>query len=256
MCDQYIQSPLIVTTKRCSKCKRDLPREAFSRNSAQPDGCEIYCKECRSAYRRSSTEEEREQARIKGRERYAANRAKIAAQERVRRVKNRERIADQRRTRYAANREERRAQRRQYYTDHRETIIADVHRYRLKNPDKVRESSRRYYAANRDAVKAMNKRWIEANREVRREHGRRRAAWQKAGIAAPFTLEQLQQKWAYWDDRCWMCGEPATTIDHVKPLSKGGRDVLANLRPACRKCNCSKGSKWPFTRIRNIPKWD
>jgi 5-methylcytosine-specific restriction endonuclease McrA len=41
-----------------------------------------------------------------------------------------------------------------------------------------------------------------------------------------------------------MCGGPATSIDHVKPLSKGGQNLLANLRPACISCNARKGGKW------------
>lgn len=33
------------------------------------------------------------------------------------------------------------------------------------------------------------------------------------------------------------------TIDHVIPLSKGGRNILANRRPAHRWCNNHKGSR-------------
>lgn len=43
--------------------------------------------------------------------------------------------------------------------------------------------------------------------------------------------------------RCRYCGRPATSIDHVVPVSKGGKDEPDNLVPACRSCNSSKGSK-------------
>lgn len=47
---------------------------------------------------------------------------------------------------------------------------------------------------------------------------------------------------------CWICGERATTADHVVPRSKGGDDDPANLRPACRKCNTARGNDDnPFT---------
>ena len=52
---------------------------------------------------------------------------------------------------------------------------------------------------------------------------------------------------------CYLCGrivelsdetsEWYATVDHVVPLSRGGRDVLANLALACRKCNENKGSE-------------
>ncbi|MGX7727586.1 HNH endonuclease [Rhodococcus sp. 5G237] len=37
------------------------------------------------------------------------------------------------------------------------------------------------------------------------------------------------------------------TVDHVKPINKGGPHMLANLRPACGPCNSRKRDQWPFT---------
>jgi hypothetical protein len=36
------------------------------------------------------------------------------------------------------------------------------------------------------------------------------------------------------------CGEKATTVDHVRPLARGGWEHESNLVPACTFCNCSK----------------
>ena len=33
------------------------------------------------------------------------------------------------------------------------------------------------------------------------------------------------------------------TIDHIKPVSKGGKNNSDNLRLLCRKCNCSKHNR-------------
>jgi hypothetical protein len=55
----------------------------------------------------------------------------------------------------------------------------------------------------------------------------------------------LDARWAYYGGRCWMCGDPATEWDHVKPLAAGGHpSLLANLRPMCGPCNVAKGSSW------------
>ena len=46
--------------------------------------------------------------------------------------------------------------------------------------------------------------------------------------------------------RCQMqpgCPNPATTADHVIPLSQGGTHDMWNLRAACRKCNSQGGVK-------------
>jgi 5-methylcytosine-specific restriction endonuclease McrA len=45
---------------------------------------------------------------------------------------------------------------------------------------------------------------------------------------------------------CWWCGKVLTseklTIDHLRPLSRGGSDDLENLRLTCFSCNNSRGN--------------
>ena len=43
---------------------------------------------------------------------------------------------------------------------------------------------------------------------------------------------------------CAYCrSKRATTLDHIKPRSKGGSNLRSNLIPACIECNHSKGSE-------------
>lgn len=45
--------------------------------------------------------------------------------------------------------------------------------------------------------------------------------------------------------RCVKCGATENlTIDHIKPLSKGGTNSKRNLQCLCGPCNWKKGSKW------------
>jgi 5-methylcytosine-specific restriction endonuclease McrA len=53
-------------------------------------------------------------------------------------------------------------------------------------------------------------------------------------------VEQIRARIDYYGGRCRLCGEIADTIDHVRPLVKGGSNHPANLRPACRSCNSAK----------------
>lgn len=48
---------------------------------------------------------------------------------------------------------------------------------------------------------------------------------------------------------CHICKKPIermeeVTVDHVIPLSKGGADLLENMRPAHEKCNHDKGNTY------------
>jgi 5-methylcytosine-specific restriction endonuclease McrA len=45
--------------------------------------------------------------------------------------------------------------------------------------------------------------------------------------------------------RCAYCGGPASTIDHVLPRSRGGRDSWTNTVAACGGCNQRKGDRTP-----------
>ncbi len=45
--------------------------------------------------------------------------------------------------------------------------------------------------------------------------------------------------------RCVYCGAAATTIDHVLPVSRGGRNTWLNTAAACGGCNQRKGDRTP-----------
>ena len=48
---------------------------------------------------------------------------------------------------------------------------------------------------------------------------------------------------------CWYCGQKVgfknLTMDHVIPLSRGGRSTKDNLGPCCKDCNIKKKSSLP-----------
>src|SRR6185437_5314774 len=61
--------------------------------------------------------------------------------------------------------------------------------------------------------------------------------------------------------RCAYCGREGgprdLTMDHVKPLSRGGAHSWDNVVSACRRCNHRKGNRLPFEAgmyPRNVPK--
>jgi 5-methylcytosine-specific restriction endonuclease McrA len=99
------------------------------------------------------------------------------------------------------------------------------------------ETSQRW----RDAHPTYFREWARANPgKVRAKVQRRRARHKDAEGRA--SGEAIAARMAYYGGRCWMCGTDADTIDHVIPLTRGGSNWPANLRPACRSCNASKGA--------------
>jgi 5-methylcytosine-specific restriction endonuclease McrA len=45
--------------------------------------------------------------------------------------------------------------------------------------------------------------------------------------------------------RCGYCGGTATTVDHILPRSRGGRNSWLNTVAACGGCNQRKGDRTP-----------
>lgn len=44
-------------------------------------------------------------------------------------------------------------------------------------------------------------------------------------------------------NQCVYCGRNANTVDHIIPISKGGKNEYDNLVPCCKSCNSSKKDK-------------
>lgn len=135
--------------------------------------------------------------------------------------------------------------------------IQSTYRARL-DPDRTRSYMQAWRHANRVKKRTDNRAWADANPEKARIAIQRWGAANKDKLATYYlarrgrksnangfaTTKQVADRMAYYGGRCWMCGEVGNTIDHVKPLSKGGSNWPANLRPACRSCNSKKGAKW------------
>jgi 5-methylcytosine-specific restriction endonuclease McrA len=74
-------------------------------------------------------------------------------------------------------------------------------------------------------------------------------SWSRAGVLA------RDQR------RCAYCLGRATTVDHVLPRSRGGRNTWLNTVAACEECNGRKGDRTPVQagmRMRvepSVPSW-
>lgn len=215
--------------KRCCTCKETLPISEFGRNRSRSDGHQPYCRTCGCGHSKKYVEKHPERRKETSR-RYAKGYYERTKDARV--LENRRRVAEWKK----ANPEQVRANGRLYYSRHKDQMYDNLKRWRAANPDKVRLQSARVDVEKRRASK-------------RRSEAVRRAL--KLGTSvARFTQTQLEQRMVYWGNKCWMCGVDADTIDHVKPLSKGGPHILANLRPACGSCNSKKKNKWPFQPLK------
>lgn len=110
--------------------------------------------------------------------------------------------------------------------------------------NKGREYAKRYQASERGRIIKQ----VVAN-------NRRKAVTDGERITASQWNDILNAH----NHTCAYCLEPFTrdnpaTIDHVRPLSKGGRHRVQNIVPACKHCNCKKHtSLWRPVRRPDMP---
>lgn len=108
-----------------------------------------------------------------------------------------------------------------------------------------------YYQANKLRALERNRKWREENRLAAQAQWNRRRSRER-GAKGECTNRQWLDRWAQFGGMCWQCGKPATEMDHLIPLAIRPLAWPSNLRPSCRACNASKGSK-PLARKVSAP---
>lgn len=164
-----------------------------------------------------------------------------------------------------------------YADEHRDEILAKARAKYLETKVVVRQKNRiayfknkktaqirskRNYAARREKRLKRSREWYENNREQRllksREWAKNNPEKQKhrvmtyrarrLGARGHSSAAQMEARISLYGGLCAYCLGPASTIDHVIPLSRGGTNWPANLRPACKSCNSKK-------HIKKINEW-
>ena len=113
---------------------------------------------------------------------------------------------------------------------------------------KARESTEKYKTAKRDRVR----KWFRTpkGKALKRSLHARRRARKVAAITELITGPQIRAIFTAFRNSCAYCGssdEP--TLDHFRPLARGGSHTISNLVPACKRCNSVKRDRDPFEFI-------
>lgn len=131
----------------------------------------------------------------------------------------------------------------QYYLDHVAETRESGTRWRLDNPEKERERHVRWRLDNPDKVLEHHTRYnaTESGKARTARDGANRAAL-KVERACCFDTSTLTALLQAQGGLCAYClTEPATTVDHVQALSRGGWHCGANMAAVCERCNNRKG---------------
>jgi len=208
-----------VDTKVCCHCGDAKPVSEFGKKRSAKDGLQSWCKACKHGNY----------------------------------VENADRWNDRQKQRLAEDPEKERARQREVSRRwYAKAANRQKHgRFYRKDPEAKKAYARAYYQEHREECGARQRAYAERKPEVIRQCSRRRKA-RARGATGSTSLTQVQQRFALWGNRCWMCGADAQHDDHVKPVGKGGADWPCNHRPACQHCNNVKKDTWPLPSLLGI----
>jgi len=228
-----MDTPIITPEKRCAACGELFPatKEYFHANCSKSDGLHTYCKSCRR--RESSTY-------------YANNRDKSRAYS----EKHRDRLTEYRRNRYYSDPSRFRQYARDYYANHRE----EARIYRQEHREKYRRWKAAYDKANHAIVSQKNREYWRRHPEKARVNKQKRRA-RLASAEGVLTVADIHRQLKSQGGHCWWCGSNLGNkwhVDHVIPLSRGGKNDPSNIVITCPRCNLSKGSKLPHEWIGRL----
>jgi len=137
---------------------------------------------------------------------------------------------------YKKNKQRLLQQKQTYYQENRPLLLVNAQEYRDKNPEKRQDAMKRSYAKNPYLYKATATRY--------------KARKRNAGIFKVSVKEDKKLR----NSPCFYCGSKDNIqIDHIVPVSRGGRHSIGNLVAACQKCNTQK-NKWFITEWNILKK--
>lgn len=148
-----------------------------------------------------------------------------------------------------------------WYRENSEKVSACQAKWRKENAEKNKLRKAKYRKENLEKVSEGYATWLKENPEKKRTSDaeykkthadrvqvygakRRAAKYGNTPIEELLTSTEWLAILAEAKGHCHYCDKEAKlTLDHVIPLSKGGKHSKDNVVAACAHCNCSKGNK-------------
>lgn len=150
------------------------------------------------------------------------------------------------RARYEANPDKHRAVSNNRYWANPEESRAYLRAHRAAHPDQYRAYSQNWRRANPEKASLKGELWTKTHPfHVMASRHNRRAA--KAGAEGRVTHAEIEALFLSQNGTCTYCQrtEYKLNLDHIVPLTLGGRGSIENFTFACARCNASKGQRTP-----------
>jgi 5-methylcytosine-specific restriction endonuclease McrA len=136
--------------------------------------------------------------------------------------------------------------------------------WNFNNKTKVLKSVKEWFQVNKEKRRKYYREYVRQYRKIHPQKSDPRAsrAWKRKhpekvsqynsnrrarnnGLSGKIFAEQWKEIVEKYGKKCLRCGrgDVILTIDHILPLSGGGKHEISNIQPLCKSCNSKKGKK-------------
>lgn len=212
-------APIVDGKKVCIDCGFEKPVAEFGKKAG------TVCMKCQSIRSLAWNKSNPQKKNDNNRKYYANNTEKVSKRDKEYRKNNLQKIV---------------AYGKSYYQKNKAQIDEWKRGWNKENAERLRK--RRHELYDREKSVAAAREWRRKNPDkVRIIHTKRRTALRN--LPSDLTPTEWQEIKDSYDNKCVYCGKPASTLDHLVPVNKGGGNTKENAVPACRSCNSSKQDK-------------
>jgi hypothetical protein len=249
--------------KYCPKCKQEKPIEtAFNKNKARYDGVAPICKRCRTSNKKRFDAKElgleycpKCDQILTYKEYYGPNvnkRTSYCLECRTTDIyKTRIKLAENGIKICASC-----GIQKSYLEFHKDKNRSDGHYSNCKsceskrgkkkyknNAKKINKRHSKNYYKKKKYYQEKHKEWYFANPGYSQHRAIRRRALERKAEGS-YTQEEFETLCQRYGNICLCCGKrKKLSVDHIVPLSKGGKNSIDNIQPLCITCNKKKATK-------------
>jgi 5-methylcytosine-specific restriction endonuclease McrA len=142
----------------------------------------------------------------------------------------------------------------EYYPIEKEKDNARSKAWRVKNPEKVKKNNAKRYLVDPVKYRLQVKQWVSRNPQRRSIISNRYSHNRRArmnGNGGNYTSDELNALMVSQEYSCFYCSKPffdntldtKIHVDHKIPISRGGKNNIANIALTCPQCNLSKNAR-------------
>jgi len=132
---------------------------------------------------------------------------------------------------------------------HPEKVRAAIAKWQKTHPKKVQIRNTAWRNANPEKAKAASATWRKANPDKAQiiQHNKRARKKANGGKLSPGIISKLLSR---QKTRCAICRtslkKTGHHLDHIIPLTRGGKNIDSNIQLTCPTCNMQKNARDPI----------